>query len=90
MKTLIAGLVSSAIFISGAALAGPRAQPPIDDTQNVTTPAADNTGLIRQRNITATGATVPHPGASQGAGTTPMDIGIERENDRIESICKGC
>lgn len=46
---------------------------------------------IRTGHITATGRTVPNPGASQGAGTTPMDKGIEQEDTKIQSsICKGC
>lgn len=46
---------------------------------------------IRTGHITATGRTVPIPGASESAGTTPMDKGIEREDTKIESgICKGC
>ncbi len=47
--------------------------------------------LLRENNITSTGATVPHPGVSQGAGPTPLDHAIERQNDKIDnSICKGC
>ncbi len=46
---------------------------------------------IRSGNITATGATVPNPGASQGAGTTSLDRGIQAEDNRLQgSICKGC
>lgn len=46
---------------------------------------------IRTGNIAATGRTMPNPGVSKGGGTTPMDKGIERENDKIQSsICKGC
>lgn len=46
---------------------------------------------IRTGNITSTGETVPNPGASQSAGTTPMDRGIERQDTQIQSsICKGC
>ena len=46
---------------------------------------------IRTGNITSTGETVPNPGASQSAGTTPMDRGIERQDNQIQSsICKGC
>ncbi len=46
---------------------------------------------IRTGNITSTGETVPNPGASQSAGTTPMDRGIERNDNQIQSsICKGC
>ena len=45
----------------------------------------------RSNHVTSTGATVPHPGASQGGGTTPLDVGVQREDDKIESsICKGC
>ncbi len=47
--------------------------------------------LLRQNNITSTGATVPQPGVPQGDGPTPLDNGMDRENKRIEnSICKGC
>ncbi len=46
---------------------------------------------IRSSNITSTGQTVPNPGVSQGAGTTPMDRGIEEQDNKIQSgICKGC
>ena len=46
---------------------------------------------IRTDHITATGRTVPNPGASQSAGTTPMDKGIEQQDTKIQSsICKGC
>ena len=46
---------------------------------------------IRSGNITTTGQTVPNPGVPQGAGTTPMDRGIEQQDNQIQSgICKGC
>ena len=46
---------------------------------------------IRTDHITATGRTVPNPGASESAGTTPMDKGIEQQDTKIQSsICKGC
>ena len=52
--------------------------------------AAGSAG-VRSGNITATGATVPNPGASQGAGTTDLDRGVQREDSKIQnSICKGC
>jgi len=35
-------------------------------------------GLIRSGHISSTGETRPHPGDPQGAGTTPLDRGIER------------
>ncbi len=46
---------------------------------------------VRSGNITSTGATVPHPGESQSGGTTSLDKGVEREDNKIQgSICKGC
>ena len=55
-------------------------------------PASDpRAGTLNEHHITGTGATVPNPGASQGAGTTPLDRGVERRDDQIGgSICKGC
>jgi hypothetical protein len=45
----------------------------------------------RSGNITSTGETVPNPGVSQGAGTTPLDRGIQDRDNKIDSgICKGC
>ena len=82
-KTLLT-MIALAFPVTGAALA-----------QNQSLPAQDlpqNGGAgVRSGNITSTGATVPNPGVSQGAGTTPMDRGIQREDNKIESgICKGC
>ena len=46
---------------------------------------------VRSGNITSTGATVPNPGASQSAGTTSLDRGIQDRDNKIDSsICKGC
>lgn len=55
----------------------------------------DNAGSgdagVRSGNITSTGETVPNPGASQSAGTTSMDKGIQSRDNKIDSgICKGC
>ena len=60
--------------------------------QNQAPPATDQGGAgARSGNITSTGATVPNPGASQSAGVTPLDKGIQSEDTRIQSsICKGC
>ena len=63
--------------------------------QDASPPARDNAGDggagVRSGHITATGATVPNPGASQGAGTTSMDKGIQQQDNKIDSsICKGC
>jgi len=74
-------LVSSAI-LAGSALAEPLSSPPSETGRS--------SALLRQNNITSTGATVPHPGASQGSGPTPLDRDLERMNDRIQNICKGC
>ncbi len=49
------------------------------------------TGLLNENYLTATGQTVAHPGASQGAATTDLDRGIEQRKDRInQSICSNC
>jgi hypothetical protein len=46
---------------------------------------------LRTGHITSTGETVPNPGASQGAGVTSLDRGIQQEDSKIQgSICKGC
>ena len=46
---------------------------------------------LRSGNLTSTGETVPNPGVSQSSGTTPMDRGIQKEDNKIQSsICKGC
>ena len=49
------------------------------------------TRLLNQNYLTATGETVAHPGASQGAATTDLDRRIEQQNDRVnQSICSNC
>ena len=54
-------------------------------------PSASPSADPRSNYITGTGATVPHPGASQSGGTTSLDVGVQREDDKIQgSICKGC
>jgi hypothetical protein len=81
-KLLLLGMALSAAVANGAF------------AQTVTAPAPaakPHRGLLRAGHITSIGETVPHPGVPQGAGTTPLDRGIEREDDRIQSgICKGC
>ncbi len=48
-------------------------------------------GLINQDYLTSTGETVPHPGASQGPGVTPLDRSIKERDDRVQrSICSNC
>ncbi len=52
---------------------------------------ARDPNLLRQDNITSTGATVPIPGGSKSAGQTSLDTDIERHNDHIDkSICSNC
>ena len=47
--------------------------------------------LLDQDYLTSTGATVPHPGASQSAGPTPLDRAIEEQDNKIDnSICSNC
>ena len=54
-------------------------------------PAQHGGAGIRDNNITSTGETVPNPGASQGAGVTPLDRGIYKDDNKITNgICKGC
>lgn len=47
--------------------------------------------LLNENYLTPTGETVPRPGLSQGAPTTPLDRKIQQENNRIDnSICSNC
>ena len=51
----------------------------------------ESNNLMNKNNLTSTGETVPHPGASQGAATTDLDRRIEEQNERIEKgICSNC
>ncbi|MFZ0506966.1 MAG: hypothetical protein WBE80_01560 [Methylocella sp.] len=54
-------------------------------------PRQKATRLLNEHYLTATGETVAHPGASQGAATTGLDRRIRRRNDRVnQSICSNC
>ena len=47
--------------------------------------------LLRKNYLTSTGETVPHPGESQGAPTSPLDRRIEQKNNLLDrSICSNC
>lgn len=47
--------------------------------------------LLNENYLTPTGETVPRPGLSQGAPTTPLDHKIQQENNSIDkSICSNC
>jgi hypothetical protein len=76
-------IAESLFAMSGAALA---------QTQTTAPPREPGpTGLLRQDNLTSTGQTVPHPGASQGAGVTPLDRNIRQRDDFLEKgICRNC
>jgi hypothetical protein len=58
----------------------------------VPAPSGDASGQpLNKDHLARTGRTLPHPGASQGEGTTDLDRSIQRQDDRTEeSICKGC
>jgi hypothetical protein len=76
-------LVSTAI-VSMAAAAFAQT-PPSDTAPGHADPYAHD------KYITGTGATVPNPGRSQSGGTTPLDRGIQNQDNAIDkSICKGC
>ena len=83
-------------LLLGAALAVAVVTAATAQSDNAPPAASQDSGArggagIRSGNITSTGETVPNPGASQGAGVTPLDKGIQREDNRITSgICKGC
>ena len=50
-----------------------------------------STGLLREKYLTRTGETVPHPGMSQGAPMTAFDYWIMERDNRIQrSVCSNC
>ncbi|MDR3462081.1 MAG: hypothetical protein P4L76_07190, partial [Beijerinckiaceae bacterium] len=74
-KILLLGVALSAVAMGDAFAQANNPPPPREQPRQ---------GLIRGGHITSTGQTVPNPGVSQGDGTTPLDRGIEREDDRIQ------
>jgi hypothetical protein len=87
----VAMMSAGSILTSHTSFAAPRPLLAQNDGQDAAESQRESAGLLRENNITGTGATVPHPGVSQGAGPTPLDHAIERQNDKIDnSICKGC
>lgn len=83
-----AGVFCAGVFWTGMANRGAHAQGAGLDTA---APAPERKGLLNENNLTATGETVPHPGASQGPGTTQLDRNIEQKDDRLQnSICSNC
>jgi hypothetical protein len=82
MKPLFVGLLCAAVTGITVVQAQTSSRP---------APQHKATGLLNENNLTATGETVPHPGASQAAATTDLDRRIRRRNDRIDqSICSNC
>ena len=76
-------IAESLCAVSGAALAQTPTTAP--------TREPGPTSLLRQNYLTSTGETVPRPGASQGAGVTPLDRGVQqRDNQVTKSICRNC
>ncbi len=85
--------VAAVFFLSatGVSMAQDGGQPPSAPTARSSDSSAEGGAGLRSGNITSTGETVPNPGASQGAGTTSLDRGIQQEDNKIQgSICKGC
>ena len=81
---LIVLLAAGLVVATGSASYSQESRAPSDSTQG------GGPG-VRAGHITGTGETVPNPGASQGAGTTSMDKGIQDRDNKIDSsICKGC
>ncbi len=62
--------------------------------QSPSTPPGREQGaatLLNKDYLTSTGATVPHPGAPQGTGVTPLDRGIQQRDNQVEKgICSNC
>jgi hypothetical protein len=84
MKTPLIVLLATGLAAAAGGSAFAQDPPSSDSTR-------DGGPGVRAGHITSTGETVPNPGASQGAGTTPMDRGIQERDNKIDSsICKGC
>ena len=46
---------------------------------------------LTYNHLAPTGRVLPYPGASNSAGTTSIDRGIEQRDDLIDSsLCSGC
>lgn len=76
MKIIVGTIVAAGLGLTVAAAQEQQVNPRDTITAPYTTP---------------TGETVPNPGKSQSGGTTKLDRGIQREDNKIDSsICKGC
>ncbi|HET6374912.1 MAG TPA: hypothetical protein VFF88_02585 [Methylocella sp.] len=85
MKTLWPGLLF-ALAGTLPGLAGETREP-----RETPLPRQRPSELLNEKYLAPTGATVPHPGESQGAPTSPLDRDIEQQNDQIDrSICSNC
>ncbi len=82
--------ISAALF-AFAVISGASAYAQTAGEDSATPPADPNAALLNQDYLTATGATVPHPGVPQGSAETPLDRDIADEDKRIDnSICSNC
>lgn len=73
-------------MMSAAAYAQTSAPAPADGSREPRT-----INLINRNYLTPTGETVPHPGASQGPGVTPLDRAIQQRDDKVQrGICSNC
>jgi len=73
------------------ALGSAFAQDGAQDLKNGRSAAPAPEHLLNAPYLAPTGATVPHPGASQSGGNTALDRGINREDDKItHGICSNC
>ncbi len=76
----VTGLVLAAVPL--AALA---------QTANATSPSASSSsGTSNPGTPPSGGKASPTAGASASDGTTPADRDLEKQNDKVQSICKGC
>jgi len=76
-------IAESLFALSGTALAQIQTPAPTSESGSAS--------LLRKDYLTPTGQTVPHPGASQGAGVTPLDRTIQQRDDWLEKgICRNC
>ena len=86
-----AATIAAQIMLAVAKAEDARGTPAVPAMPTQDLPRNGGPGL-RTKHITSTGETVPDPGVPQASsGASPLDRGIARDSDRIDSsICKGC
>jgi hypothetical protein len=83
-------LTFALLFMIAGGIFAVQAQSTGSDAANAASSRQD-TRLLNENYLTSTGETVPRPGKSQGAPTTPLDRKIQQENNHIDqSICSNC